>query len=87
MPKDTSFVLESAINCAINFVEKEQISRRLAYYKTDGIYGYPKGTMASYFGKLGAEKRKRKKSLFSGTHFTEAEIQADIDRCHSQKGV
>ena len=57
---DTSFVSKEAIQCVQRLIESGAFSRVAAQCEVDARFEYPKGTMASYFGKLGAKARKEK---------------------------
>jgi len=59
MPRDTSFVTKGDAQLA--FKLKNKYGPRLGFWRADQELGYPSGTMASYFGKLGAKKKKENK--------------------------
>jgi len=59
MAKDTSFV--TGADARLAWKLKEKYGFRIGYWTADKELGYPEGTMASYFGKLGAKKKKEKK--------------------------
>ena len=60
---DTSFVSVEAVDYARMLIKQGRLDRVSAQCEVDTRFEYPKGTMASYFGKLGAEKRREKKLL------------------------
>jgi hypothetical protein len=60
LTKDTSMVSEAAVAYAVKLSAKG-MDRLLVMYETNKAYGYSKGTMESYFGKLGAKAKGRKK--------------------------
>lgn len=58
--RDTSMVSEIAVEQAIILL-KHGIERFNALQAINTAYKYPKGTMESYFGKLSAKAKRRKK--------------------------
>lgn len=59
---DTSFVTEENYQYAKRCIAQEGY-KGWVFAEIDDNLGYPRGTMASYFGKLSAQKRARKKAL------------------------
>ena len=57
MAMDTSMVKEKHVEHTDQLIERH--GRRLGLWLADQELGLPKGTMASYFGQLGAAKKKR----------------------------
>lgn len=79
MSMNTSFVSEEAADYTRKLINEGK-TRKVAQYMTDEKYHYPRKTMASYFGKLGAKAKRRKKLFFPERHYTEEEIRADTER-------
>jgi hypothetical protein len=72
--KDTSFVSIDAVRFANNLIKQNHITKVAALFATDERFEYPKGTMASYFGKLGSIGKKRLRERYL------SEIRSVIDR-------
>ena len=59
---DTSFVTDNDYQYAKRCLKQEGYFGWV-FTEIDDNLGYPKGTMASYFGKLSAQKRAQRKAL------------------------